>query len=123
MTDFSLYMRDIAKKPSPSGDWLKGIKITFENMNEGTGPVERISAAEAMEIGGGKGPKEEYRGWHPISKSNGPAKKAAESAPLMGFGKHKERTMKWVRDNEPNYWEWCVENIPWFAGKVEKANL
>ncbi len=121
MTDFSLYMEDLAKKPSASGAWLRGPKITFDNLNHGTGPIEHISATEAMEAGGGPGPKPEYRGWNPKPALNITQKTHGE--PVITFGKFKGKPMKWVRDNEPNYWEWALENVGFFAAQVEKANL
>lgn len=123
MTDLALYMSDVAKKPSPTGQWLNGPKISAEDLKRGRNGVEKISQDEAMAPGGGPAPKPEYRSWSPIEKKS-PAKPAGgKGEPLMGFGKHRDKAMKWVRDNEPGYWEWCLENIDWFAGKVEKAGL
>lgn len=117
MTDFGLYLSDVSKKPSATGVWLKGPAISKEDLKHGRGGVEKISAQEALEEGGGRAPKQEYRSWSPAPKAEN------QNEPLMGFGKHKEKTMKWVKSNDPHYWEWCLNSIEWFSKKVEKYNI
>lgn len=128
MADFGLYLSDISKKPSPSGEWLKnGRSISKDDLKYARNGVERISASEAMEMGGGRGPSAEYRGWTPISEKTKerPAIKEGLKAegPAMTFGKHKGKPMKWVKENDSNYWEWAMENIAWFPAAVKKAGL
>jgi hypothetical protein len=41
----------------------------------------------------------------------------------MNFGKYRDKEMVWVKENDERYWDWCMETIGWFPGKVEKAGL
>lgn len=135
MADFGLYLRDVSKKPSPSGEWLRnGHSISKDDLKYARNGVERISASEAMEMGGGRGPSAEYRGWTPkFEGANGGKEATIKKGQTVGaaktegsaitFGKYKGKPMKWVRDNDPSYWEWCAENINWFAAAVKKAGL
>lgn len=131
--DFALYLKDVSKKPSPSGAWLtEGHKITKEDLKYARNGIEHITFEEAAHGAGARGPKPEYRGWTPKIEGGQYGKKASavkkslntgSEGPKMQFGKYKEKTMEWVRDNDPSYWEWCLESINWFPAKAEKAGL
>lgn len=130
--DFGLYLKDVSKKPSPSGAWLReGPKITKEDLKYGKNSIEHITFNEAACGAGERGPKPEYRGWTSASEGtygqNAKPKKIERNdegqGPQMGFGKYRTQPMKWVKSNDPQYWEWCLNNVGWFRSKVEKARL
>ncbi len=110
MTDFALFLKDL-KAADRSGEWRKGPTISFDDMNKGTGNVQRISSAEffGKQIGKSTG------------KSSSPT--AAKSPTIMGFGKHRDRQMADVKARDPSYWSWCLRDVSGFAKRTEKAGL
>ncbi len=83
---------------------LKGPRITKDDLKRGTGIIELIPDGRLA----GPTPRR-YR--------------ATRDNRVMGFGKHMDRPLVWVRDNDPDYWEWCVSSVRSFAARVRKAGL
>ena len=83
--------------------WKKGPGISRENLIKGTGPVEHISHEEAMMT----------------TRSSGKPKKESGPNALMGFGKYSGRTIGWVEENDPRYFDWVCENVKGFEDRVK----
>ena len=41
----------------------------------------------------------------------------------MGFGKYRTSLMADVREDDPGYWRWCLNEIPPFRERARKAGL
>jgi hypothetical protein len=37
----------------------------------------------------------------------------------MGFGKYAHKTVRDLLDEDPEYLQWCVENVDWFSARLE----
>jgi hypothetical protein len=85
--------------------WLKGPTITQENLKNGTGAIEKVTPAVWFSKTSGK----------PATSSKGPLK--------MSFGKYKGRLAIEVREDDPHYWNWALDNVDWFAKQVKDAGL
>lgn len=107
MTNFAQYLKDLPKAQI-SGAWRKGPRITFENLKEGTGPIEHTTGII----------KEGYG--HPAKN---PAKMAESGPPIMGFGQYRNMTMTEVKTKYGRYWDWCIENVKGFDERAKKARL
>lgn len=84
----------IAEDYKTNPKFAKLEKISLENCLKCTGQIERLDTKKLLD----------------------------EVLPKMGFGKYKEKTFKWVQENDPGYMGWCIENISGFAAKA-KNNL
>lgn len=105
------FLNDRAKAQL-NGPWRQGPRITAENLKRGTGPIERVTAEEWFRaLGGGKPPAGQPKG------------AAQPRGDLMGFGKHATLTLTQVRDTQPGYWSWALENVKSFRQRAEKAGL
>jgi hypothetical protein len=94
----------MADKARPKSDeWKKGPRITAEDLKEGKNGVERITAEEALKGTGSATPI------------------TAGGKRVMSFGKHKNKEWDWVKKHDAGYWNWCCENITWFAKLVKKS--
>jgi hypothetical protein len=106
----------------PSDEWKKGPKITKEDLKYGKGNIEFISGLE-----GGSNKKFEVKNSALPHKTGFrmPVKTSPKqsSSPIMNFGKYRDKPMKWVMENDSEYWQWCIENITNFEDRAIKANL
>lgn len=41
----------------------------------------------------------------------------------IGYGKHGSKTYQELKNDEPNYWNWMMENVPRFRLKVAQLGL
>lgn len=104
MTDFKRYLTDRATAQI-SGEWRKGPCITFENLVDGKGAVQHISVDEFF------------------GRVKTPEKPSKPAGQVMTFGKHKGKLLIEVKEEDPNYWSWALENVGFFAAVVKKAGL
>lgn len=95
MVDDLLYAQDRTKPISQN--WRKGPKITLKDMKNGTGFVQKISHAEALGL-----------------------KESAKSDEIVfDFGKYRGRLVSEIKQQDPSYYAWVMENVPRFA-KTQK---
>lgn len=88
--------------------WFDGPRISFDDVNRGTGAMQRISVREVF--GGGR-----------VEEST--AAKATGQRPLViTFGQYRGRLAVDVREENPRYWKWLMEQN-WFRGKAAAAGL
>lgn len=98
----------------PSEEWRNGPKITAEDLKNNTGNVEYISSIhDDVPIVNNK--KQTTLNF----KSQKPKPAKSNSSPIMNFGKYRDKTITWVMDNDSNYFEWCLENVPSFQKRVD----
>lgn len=98
MTDPGLYIHDRherSKKPNDNA-WKKGPKITLKDCMNGTGEMEKTTLKEML--GNKFVPEDE-----------------------MKFGKYKGQKLQWVKENDPNYWEWATQNVGGFDRLAKKV--
>lgn len=117
MSDFSLdgfclhpELRD--KRKPVSTEWLKGPKITAENLKKGTGCVELLDRPEWVKSPNGA-----------KSAVSGGAAKPAQNPAIMPFGKYKGQLLVDILEENPGYLRWAVENIDGFGAKLTKAGI
>jgi hypothetical protein len=105
----SNFHADFIAPPPITKDWRQGrvyrniIGITTENMENGTGGIERLK----------------YPPWDSRndSKDDGKTKdenggsQSNKTPKVLSFGKYKGRTKDWVKENDINYYNWAAENI------------
>lgn len=107
MPDLAQYWQDLAAADKTERRWMEGVLISKADLKNGTGNVEIVTIGEWFGKGGGK--------------SGG---KTAEKGPLkLNFGKYKGRLASEVQDEDPNYWNWAIENVDWFRDQAKKAGL
>lgn len=117
MSDFShdgfFLHPDLRDKRKPvSTEWLKGPKITAENLKKGTGCVELLDRPEWVKSpNGAKG-----------AVSGGVAKSAQNPA-VFAFGKFKGRLFCDILEENPGYLRWCCSEIDGFEAKLRKAGI
>ena len=96
----------VPKADRKSREWLKGNRITLEDLKTGRGAVERVTP----EV------------W--FSKSSMKSAAGAAKGPLrVNFGKYKGKLATEVRSQDPHYWNWAIDNVDWFAKQAEEAGL
>ena len=93
-------------------EWLKGPKITAENLKKGTGCIELLERPEWI-----KGPNSPKAGSGP-----GPAKPAQNPA-IMTFGRYKGQLLADILEENPGYLRWAKNEIDGFAKKLEQAGI
>ncbi len=101
---------------NPTGEWLKGPRISFENVNRGTGPMERVTADEWF------GRTGKTTG-NPAAGQSPKVAQPPTVAHVMRFGKYKGRLMADVQDEDPGYWSWAIRECNGFAAQAKKAGL
>jgi len=117
MSDFShdgfFLHPDLRDKRKPvSTEWLKGPKITAENLKKGTGCVELLDRPEWVKSpNGAKG------------AILGGAAKSAQNLPVFTFGKHRGKLFVDVLEEDPRYLSWAAQEIPNFREKLVKAGI
>jgi len=94
--NYKQFIRDQAQF-DVSGAWRKGVSISANDLRCGINGVQHISAKECL--GGG----------------------AADET--MRFGKYREKTLKWVSENDSRYFEWCLAEVGGFDQRAAKAGL
>lgn len=95
-----------------TGAWREGIAITLDDLKSGSDLIERVTSEEWFKSTQGTAAKPAPRkDWKtPVGRT-------------MGFGKHKDRLMADVQEEDPRYWQWCLDEIPSFRAKVAAAGL
>lgn len=113
MSDFSLDGFILHTNPTgESKEWLKGPKITSENLKNGTGCIERLARPEWVKSPNSAGG----------AKSGGSAKTEQNPA-IMPFGKYKGQLLVDILEENPGYLRWAAENIDGFEAKLTKAGI
>lgn len=100
------------KRKPISTEWLKGPKITAENLKKGTGCVELLDRPEWVKSPNGA-----------KSAISGGAAKPVQNAAVFGFGKYKSRLYVDILEENPGYLRWCVQEIDGFEAKLRKAGI
>lgn len=120
MSDFShegfCLHPELRDKSKPiSTEWLKGPKITAENLKRGTSSIELLSAPE----------------WIKPQKTTGSAKtgfggggaKTGQNPAIFARGKHAGKLYVDVLEEDPGYMRWCAAELPGFREKLVKAGI
>ena len=91
--------------------------ISFQDCKNGTGMVEFIPKFEWIRTLG------IYK--RELENSNFKVKMKNDSAkiPIMGFGKYRDKTVQWVKDNNRHYFHWAEENVEGFKKRVDKLGI
>jgi len=84
--------------------WLNIKGVTKEDLINGSAYIEKLP----------------YPPWD--SRNNKGAQQVNQTN-LVGFGKYSSKEVSWVRDNDSNYFNWMLENVPKFAAKVKQLGL
>lgn len=85
--------------------WIEIRGISREECFNGIGQMERIKSILSNSS-------------VDVRKAHGPAK----DAPL-GYGKYANKTMKEIKEDDPKYYSWMLENVPKFAVLAKKLNV
>ena len=102
--------RPLATKSKPSSEeWKTGTRITKENLDKGTGPIEHITAAQVF--GGSSKPGPTIR--EPLTVA------APIKSPVIWFGKHKGKTVAQLKKEDPGYYDWACREIKGFKEKAK----
>lgn len=112
MTNFAQYV--LIDKPNAvgiTGAWMKGVSISYSDLNRGVGTVEKIPM------------KELFDGRFSKDCAGGAAPEVPKAVAVMWFGKHKSRPMIEVMETDPGYWRWCVSEVSGFEKKARQAGL
>lgn len=120
MSDFShdgfFLHPDLRDKRKPvSMEWLKGPKITAENLKKGTGCIELMDRPEWV-----KGPNSVNGA---KTGSGGGMAKSGQNAAVFSFGKYKSRLYVDILEENPGYLRWCCSEIDGFEAKLHKAGI
>lgn len=105
---------------------MQGPRITWDNLVEGSGPIQFIAPTELFNSAQAR--------TDPAAQTSSPARPAkisAESTPstppkqvaIMTFGKYRNRQMSEVQEMDPGYWRWLIENVGGFKKKARAAGL
>lgn len=98
---------DWARADKVKRKWLEGGRITKENMDSGTGAMERCS------------PKEWFSSAKKREGVPGVKDWSSPQGKKMGFGKYKDKLVDEVYHTDRHYFRWCVENVNGFDGRPE----
>lgn len=109
------FLNDRAKAQL-NGAWRQGPRITVENVKNGTGAIEHITADEFF---GRTGKATGQTGGQQSPKGAAQQRHSA----IFHFGKHRGKLMSDVRDADPGYWSWCCREVAGFEAKAKKAGL
>lgn len=121
MSDFSyegfcLYPELRDKRKPVSLEWLKGPKITAENLKKGTGCVELLARPEWIKDPASQSVRGSVQNTGQ-SRSAGGSQKSVQNPAIMGFGKYASRLMADVEEEDNRYFQWCLENVKGFEKK------
>ena len=101
----------------PTGVWMQGPRISWDDLVEGSGQIQHLAPAELFKEGRSPEPAAQPK------QSSAPPKAATPKVALMMFGKHKGRPMSEVQEMDPGYWRWLLENVSGFEKKARAAGL
>lgn len=101
------------KEWTATGEWRKGPTITMDDLINGTGLVERVTSEEWLKTSAGTAGAA-HAGARPVPRKEWTPPKGK----TMGFGKYKDRLMADIREEDPRYFRWCVENVGGFKEKA-----
>lgn len=101
---------------SVSGDWRKGVAVTSDDLRDGSAIVERVTSEEWFKgAGGGSGSTGRPAG----APQAGPKREwQPPKGKVMGFGKYATKLMVDVREDDPRYWQWCIDEVNGFRAKA-----
>lgn len=127
MSDFShegfcLHPELRDKRKPVSTEWLKGPKITAENLKKGTGCVELLARPEWVKDPAGQSTQVSMRNRGQSSSVAAP-QKSMQNAAVFSFGKYKSRLYVDILEENPGYLRWCVQEIDGFEAKLRKAGI
>lgn len=114
--------------------WRKGPSISADDLRLGTGVIQRLPAnAVALAAAQDRQTDQQNDGASPTQRQHnqgvGGAGQIGNSRPrpkplVITFGtKHRGELAVNVRENDPGYWRWAMENLPFFAKQVRAAGL
>jgi hypothetical protein len=112
---FSLHPELRDKRKPVSTDWMRGPRITAENLKKGTGTVELMDRPEWIKAPNGMGAAK--------SAVVGGMAKPVQNPAVFTFGKFKGRLFVDVLEENPKYLQWCVQEIEGFEAKLRKAGI
>lgn len=120
MSDFShdgfFLHPDLRDKRKPiSMDWLKGARITKENLKKGTGCIELLDRPEWIKAPNGVSAAK--------SAAGGGMAKPVQNPAIFTFGKHRGKLFVDVLEEDPRYLSWAAQEIPNFREKLTKAGI
>ena len=112
---FSLHPELRDKRKPISTEWLRGPKITKENLKNGTGSIELLDRPEWVKI-----PNQQVGG-----KTQGFSKPAqnTQNVGVMAFGKHRGKLFVDILEEDPRYLSWAAQEIPNFREKLVEAGI
>ncbi len=103
-------------KPQRSTEWLQGPRISFDDVNHGSGRIERVTADEWFgRIGKNIG--------NPAAGQSPKVAQPPTVVHVMRFGKYRDRPMSEVQSMDPGYWAWLIREVDGFEAKARKAGL
>ena len=109
-----------------SEGWKRGARISKEDLKNNTGNIEWLTPGLEGEpinkIPIVIPPEREYRHGK-LVETESSAKSPANSGGLIGFGKYRDKTLLWVKQNDNNYWNWATENIERLKVRAVEAGL
>lgn len=119
---FSLHPELRDKRKPVSTEWLKGPKITAENLRKGTGCVELLARPEWIKDPADQSVQGSMRNVGQ-SRSGGAPQKSVQNAAVFTFGKHRGKLFVDVLEEDPRYLSWAAQEIPNFREKLVKAGI
>ncbi len=127
MSDFShdgfCLHPELRDKSKPiSTEWLKGPKITAENLKKGTGCVELLARPEWIKDPSSQSVRGSMQNVGQ-PRSGGAPQKSMQNPAIMPFGKYKNRLLVDILEEDPGYLRWAAENIDGFEAKLRKAGI
>jgi hypothetical protein len=114
---------DLRDKRKPvSMEWVKGPKITKENLKKGTGCIELVAQPDWIKTPLAGLLQQSKRGvTHAIPV--GPSQRSMQNPAIMTFGKYKNKLLIEILEEDPRYLQWCVQEIEGFEAKLRKAGI
>ena len=112
---FSLHPELRDKRKPVSMDWLKGPRITMENLKKGTGSIELMARPDWIKGPNSAGPAK--------SEAGGGMAKPAQNPAVFSFGKYKGRLFADILEENSGYLRWCRDEIEGFEAKLRKAGI
>lgn len=102
----ALFLHDAGNADTKKRLWLQGSRITKDNLQQGTGAIQRCTAVEWFKK---KGAAVQHK-----------SPSVNRTGPTMGFGKYRDRLMADVSKDDPGYFAWCIETVKGFEARWAK---
>lgn len=108
-----------------TGAWMKGPAISYEDLNAGTGGIERIPAGTlfAAPSKQGAGGSATPSGPYAVRAATREPSVAAKTVAAMWFGKYRGRPMSEVQETDPRYFDWATQEVNGFEKAARQAGL